>query len=295
MSMLRQAVVALLLAGTTFAQAISGPKSVDQPVTIPAANIPLAGAVTLPTTPGPKPEAMVFLPEIRLSVAKPAGNPGLEDLAHQLAARGVSSLRYDRRVDPVSGSGPQGLPSPSQLIGDAIAALQYRKQRLGSNSDTAFLCAAGTSAILAPYIVEKYQRLAGLVLINPSVLPIERILAEQKRQELEQQGKTEPEIRQELASQNQMFADIRAGKTPATRLIEGAPAAYWLDWMNRNPAEELGKLNLPILVLQAGRDETATDANSEKLQKALGTRGPAVEFRLFPNMNHSHPRFINFV
>ena len=92
------------------------------------------------------------------------------------------------------------------------------------------------------------------------------------------------EIEEALASQNEIFADIRAGKIPATRMINGAPASYWLDWMRRDPAGGLKKSSTPILILQGGRDSQVYQADYDHFKQAL--QGKDAEFYWLANLNH---------
>ncbi|MGW1341241.1 alpha/beta hydrolase family protein [Kribbella sp. NPDC002412] len=49
--------------------------------------------------------------------------------------------------------------------------------------------------------------------------------------------------------------------TPAADLPFGAPASYWLDLRDYDPVTTAAKLDLPILVLQGGRDYQVTVAD----------------------------------
>ena len=146
------------------------------------------------------------------------------DLAHGLAAAGVASLRYDRR--------PYAFPPPAdtaqitldwEVTNDAVAALQFAATIPEVKS--VFLLGHSLGGTMAPYIAERYTATRGIVLMAAASSPIDLTLAEQKRLLLQQQGKSDSEIEEAPASQNQIFADIRAGKIPATRMINGARRA----------------------------------------------------------------------
>jgi alpha-beta hydrolase superfamily lysophospholipase len=278
----------IVLSAAVAAQTGNPSRPADQPIVISNSATKIPGILTAPPQDQRKSGLIIFVQQISLNEngTDSKETAVLRNLAESLGAGGFATIRYQQTSN--AGSETRvGVEPASKIVDDGVAVVQSAPDQLGGTPGPEFLLSYGVGATVAPYIAEKSPNVRGLILVAPNILPVETQLAEQTRRDLEKRRTPESEIQEELASQNKILSDIRAGKLPAGRLIEGAPAETWLDWMNRNPAEELGKLNLPILVLQAGRDETATDANSEKLQKALGTRGPAVEFRLFPNLNHS--------
>ncbi len=196
-----------------------------------------------------------------------AGPDLLARIAHDLGEAGIASLRYTNPPrTPLAGSAVL----PTAQVRNAVAALDDASGLQELHSEAEFVLGYGLGGALAPYIADKRHSVRGVILLDPIVLPIEDVLAEQKRREMERQGRPEPVIREQLASQNAILADIRSGKIPAARMFDGAPASYWADWMNRNATEELEKLNLPILALQAGGSPRTSKESYEKLQKTLG-------------------------
>jgi pimeloyl-ACP methyl ester carboxylesterase len=206
----------------------------------------------------------------------------LSALAHGLAASGIATIWY---TDNSSTADSSGLLSAGVQVQNGVAALEYAAKLPGLNVGAEFVLGYGLGGALAPSIAQKSSKVRGVILMAAEVLPIEQLLAEQKRANLQRQGKPEAEIREELASQNGILADIRAGKFPATRMFDGAPATYWLDWMNRNPIAELQRLNIPVLVLQAGRDAQTSQDNYDTLQKSLSPSNS--EFHLFAGLDHN--------
>ena len=68
-------------------------------------------------------------------------------------------------------------------------------------------------------------------------------------------------------------------------LLFFAPAAYWLDLAGYDPATTARSLNVPILVLQGGRDYQVTAKDFDGWKAALAA-APNATFRLFPKLNH---------
>jgi len=65
----------------------------------------------------------------------------------------------------------------------------------------------------------------------------------------------------------------------------GAPAAYWQELDALDPVAVARELELPMLVLQGGRDYQVTEADFRRFQAGLASRA-GVQFHLFPELNH---------
>lgn len=258
---------------------------VERQITFPSGGVQMPGTLCLPAKRQGKVPMIVMVqgsgPHDRDE--KIGANYPFRDLAHDLAAGGIATLRYDKRTfafPPPADSAKITLDW--EVADDAVAALQFAATAREANS--VFLLGHSLGGTMAPYIATRYPTMRGIVLMAAASSPIDLTLAEQKRLLLQQQGKSDKEIDEELASQNQIFADIRAGKIPASRMINGAPASYWLDWMKRDPAGELRKLDIPVLVLQGGRDSQVYQADYDRFKQAL--KGKSAEFYWFPGLNH---------
>lgn len=201
-------------------------------------------------------------------------------LAHDLAVAGIASIRYDPPATP--GATEPKVAPPDWEIANALAAVRYAATRPEINPNAIFVLGYDVAARLVPFVAREYPNLRGMILMGADMLPAEQIVAARTRQELDQQRKSEQEISQELASQNQIFADIRDGKVPADRMINGAPAKCWLEWMDRNPIAELRNAR-SVLVVQGGRDPEISEESYRKLQAALGS---SAQFQWFEGLNH---------
>ena len=210
------------------------------------------------------------------------------DMARGLAFRGIASLRWQER--PFAFSTPLGaglLPLDEQIGNDAVVALNYVAHLPEIDGSAIFIIGHHVGGTMAPYIAERYAHLRGIVLMAAAARPIEETLAERRKNILEAQGASRQEVVEQLAGQNQIFADIRSGKISSARLMDGATVAYWRDRMNRDCAREARDLHLPILILQGGRDTGVTEADYDRLQSVLSKTPSAVaRFHWFPNLDH---------
>jgi dienelactone hydrolase len=250
----------------------------------------LQGTLTLPLKRNGKVPGIVFVggdePQNR---TVPAGTEQMfADLARGLAQAGIASLRYQQRPFEFSApADPKQLPLDQQIANDALAALAYLGHLPEIDSSAIFVVGHHVGGTMAPYVAERFPRARGIVLMAAAAQPVEEALAERKKATLQAEGLSSEEISEQLAAQNKIFADIRSGKTPSTRLVEGATSAYWRDRMNRDPGLKARNLQLPVLVLQGGFDKEISEADYDRLELLLRKkRGATPQFRWFPNLDH---------
>jgi len=76
-----------------------------------------------------------------------------------------------------------------------------------------------------------------------------------------------------------------ADETPASELPLNIPVAYWKDLKSYNPSEVVKNLNMPILVIQGGRDYQVIEEDFNEWKNALKNNKRA-DFKLFKDLNH---------
>src|SRR5262249_44065999 len=136
---------------------------------------------------------------------------------------------------------------------------------------------------IAPYVAKKYPKLRGVILAGAVLAPVDEGILSEQRMLLVNSGKSEQDIQQSLNAQAKILADVRAGKIPSTRMIKGAPAGFWRDWMSRDPLGELARAKVPVLILR-GEQDSANEADSKRLQKQIAAIGPRAQLRLVPGL-----------
>jgi hypothetical protein len=99
-------------------------------------------------------------------------------------------------------------------------------------------------------------------------------------------GAPSEEDRQELDKLKQQLALIRAGKAQEVKEpILGVPAVYWERLHKLDPVDTAAKLQLPVLILQGGRDYQVTDKDFALWKERLGRR-EKVALKLFADLDH---------
>ena len=202
----------------------------------------------------------------------------LQKLARGIAAAGIATLYYQESSFE---------PNENRLdliTEDATAALQLLGTLPEIDSSAEIVFGHSLGGTIAPYVAERYPRVRGVILAAAAVTPIDRSILSQHRISLASRGRAEKEIEEAVNSEAKILDDVRSGKIPAPRMINGAPASFWRDWMNRDPIRELAKSKVAALVLQ-GEQDTANEIDSERLQKQIEDLGPRAQLRVIPGVD----------
>lgn len=206
-------------------------------------------------------------------------NDSLKMLAESLAAHGIASLRYDKR-----------------LIGES-------KNFRMKESDLRFDMYVDDAAAWGEYL-RKDSRFCDLVIVGHSEGSLIGMLAAQKLaadgyvsidgagrpagQIILQQSKATP-IPAELMKQIEDIVKVleegrQVESVPSTleRLFRRSVQPYEISWFKYNPAQEIAKLTVPVLILQGSTDIQVSIEDA----KLLAGANPAETLVVLEGMNH---------
>lgn len=263
---------------------------------------PIQGTYTLPgNAPGPFPTLLILPgsgPTDRDSTI--GANAPLRDLARELAARGVASLRCDKaafRLRRAFSSGDkEQVKAARARFGSVTFADEYERDALpclewlAARPETRqlVLCGHSLGAVAAAEIASVSSRVAGVILLAGPARSSEELLVEQTTYQLgEVREAPQAMVEAQVKQIRETFAGIRAGKFPPGRNIMGAPVGYWKDLDQRPlPPKVLARLSQPALVIQGGKDCQVRKADYDLLVKALEGREAPHEAHFFPELNH---------
>lgn len=263
----------------------------SEPLSLETPTGTLYGTLELPAGSGPFPLALILCgsgPTDRDGNNPMAGrNDSLKLLAEGLAARGIASLRYDKRG--------VGQSAPASRAVSTDAALAFR---------TEISDAAGWLEKLA-----QDRRFSRRVVIGHSQGSLTGMLAlEQARADgfvsLEGAGRNVAEtLEAQLAPQlpaplmekvRATIAELRSGRPvqtldpalqavpPVAALFAPALQPYLLEWMKYDPAAELARLSLPTLVVQGTHDLQVPVSDARRLAEG----NPRARLAVVEGMNH---------
>ena len=201
-----------------------------------------------------------------------------EELAASLARHGIASLRYDKR-----GAGQDfslALPESKLRFGTYVSDAAAWARQLREDSRFSSLTIIGHSeGSLIGMIAARQIPADAYVSIAGAGEPAQDLLLFQLKPKLP------PALYQESES---IITSLEQGKTvsrvPASldMLFRPSVQPYLISWFKYNPAKEIARLKIPVLIVQGQRDLQVSVGDARILAKA----DPAARLVLIPDMNH---------
>lgn len=265
----------------------------ELPVTVDAGDWPLPGRLTLPPGPGPFP-AVVLVHGSGPNDADQTvfARAPFRDLAHGLAARGIASLRYDKRtrVHPARlQTRHPDLTLDHEVVDDAVAALGLLAGRPEIDAARRVVVGHSLGALLAPRIALRARDAgsapAGVALLASPSRPLHWIVVAQVEHLAAQQGIADTQVA-ELRRQARRIDALAAGRDPgAGPLMLGLPATWWRDLAGYDAVATARALDLPIFIGHGGRDYQVVDADLAGWQAGLAGHA-LLTVRTWPALDH---------
>jgi dienelactone hydrolase len=264
----------------------------ERDVTVDAGGWPLPGTLSVPTGAGPFPGLVLVHgsgPNDRDETLGP--NKPFRDLARGLASRGVAVLRYEKRTRQY---GAKIAPLPAftvkeETVDDAVAAVRALRREPGIAAKRVFVLGHSLGGMLIPRIAAAAPgEIAGLVVMAGAVRSLEQSLIDQTRYLSRADGTISPDEQKQIEQLEQFAAALKKlnpGDTAPSVPGISAPAAYWIDLRGFDPPAAASALEVPMLLLQGGRDYQVTAADFDKWRTTLAKRQD-VAFKLYPALNH---------
>ena len=257
---------------------------------------PLKGVLTLPdSSAGPVPAVVLVHGSGSSNMdEKVMKLTPFRDLAEGLAARGVASVRYDKRSFAHGLKMIRDKSTPitvqQETIEDAILAASLLRQDARIDSGRVYIIGHSMGGMLAPRIDAEGGNFTGLILLAGSPRLIEVILREQTAEMLEcmpafVRKMSQKKVDRLLAGFDGLY-DLTDEEAKAKK-YGGGVTMYYFKEMGSHPAPDyLAKTAKPMLILQGEADfQVKADRDFRQYQELLGDRDN-VTFRLYPGLNH---------
>jgi pimeloyl-ACP methyl ester carboxylesterase len=199
-------------------------------------------------------------------------------LAWQLAKAGIASVRYDKRV---IGDNLQKVNISSTTIDDFVADAMAGARTLVADKRFSKVVLIGHSegAELVLQAVNRGAPAEGIVMMSGAGRPIMTVLREQISKQT-----TPGELAQwDSASTRYLRGEAPGSVHPGLQsLLQPVNLKFMQSWVKYDPAAEIAKVKVPVLVIQGGRDSQVAEADARALKAAQ----PAAKLVLIPAANH---------
>ncbi len=199
-------------------------------------------------------------------------------LAEDFAQKGISTLRFDKRG---IGKSKAAMISENELtfetyIDDVVGwiSLLQSDQRFSE-----IILLGHSEGSLIGIIAAERTKVSALISVSGAGYPADQILQEQLKDKLSFEL---------LDESNKIIDSLKMGKTVSdvnqNLLFIYRPAIqpYMISWMQYDPAKEISKLKIPVLIIQGTTDLQVTVDNA----KMLSASKPDAKLLLIDAMNH---------
>lgn len=257
---------------------------VEQPVTVPVAGGTLAGTLTLPSGSGPFPVALIVAGS---GPVDRDGNEGsalqsdvYKKLAAGLAGAGIATLRYDKRGVGASVTGQsESALRFDDYVNDALALAAWLEKDPRFSSVAVIGHSEGS--LIGILAAQRDPHIRALVSLEGAGRDLGAIIDEQIRNS----PGTPPSLVDEVVRIN---ASLRAGKTvpdPDPRLaslFRPSVQPYLISEYRYDPAKEIAKLTIPVLIVHGTSDIQVSAADAHLLAEG----DPRAKTLTIDGMNH---------
>ena len=256
---------------------------------------PLKGLLTLPEGDGPFPAVVLVHGSGSSNMDEKVGKlTPFRDLAQGLAARGIASIRYNKR------SFTHGLKMVldkkhpltvwEETVEDALLAAQLLRADRRIDSGRVFLMGHSMGGMLAPRIECEGGDFRGLILLAGSPRRLEEIMLDQMAEIMSASSGLTKKL---MAKQHAQFSRLFEGLYDLTdeearqKKVGGGTTLYYFKEMGQpTVAQWLEKTNKPMLIMQGEKDFQVKAHVDFALYKDLLRQRENVTFRLYPGLNH---------
>ena len=282
---MRHSLIAFLLVMISYPLHAGSDSPIEQAVTIDAGKAQLHGSLLLPVA--AKDEAVQNL-TVALIIAgsgptdRDGNNPvntnnHLKLLARGLAESGIASLRYDKRgiaASQAAGPKEQDLRF-EQYVDDAVNWLAF----LGRDTRFKKIMVIGHSeGSLIGMLAAQQGGADSFVSIAGAGRRADRIITEQLSHQPQEIREIAEPILESLAA-GKLVEDV---DTMFYALFRPRVQPYMISWFKYDPAVEIAKLDIPVLLLQGTTDIQVGVEDAQLLAKAQ----PRATLHMVENMNH---------
>ncbi|HET6275875.1 MAG TPA: alpha/beta fold hydrolase [Candidatus Cybelea sp.] len=259
------------------------PSAVQTPVTVDAgAGVQLSGTLTTPPGAGRSPVALIIAgsgPTDRDGNGPLAKTGTYKLLAAALAAAGIATLRYDKRGVGTSRTTQQESDLRfDDLVADAVTLTHYLESTKRFSSVS--IVGHSEGSLIGMLAAQRDPAVKAFVSLEGAGRRAPVVLEEQV-----QAAGASPAIAAEVAQYDRSLLAGQTVPSPDPQLLalfRPSVQPYLISWYKYDPATEIAKLRIPVLIVQGTTDLQVTISDANRLAAA----NPRAKLAVIAGMNH---------
>ncbi|MGH8161155.1 MAG: alpha/beta fold hydrolase [Gammaproteobacteria bacterium] len=275
-------------------QAAVGAKTL--PITVQRKGFVLKGVLDLPAGKGPFGVVGIIPGSGPVDIngnAGPVQYGMYKKLAAALVKAGWAAARIAKRGIPPSTGDANHIVFKDQ-VADNLAIVKALGKNPRINPERIVVAGHSIGGLIAPKLATE-TTLAGLILLEAPGESMKKIIMAQALRQQKLAGASATELaaaKAHITKLNSLVTKAPPGKTVASgaessifaRIFAHSPDAVQLfkSWYAQDPLETARKVNVPVLVVQGGKDTQSFPGNGKRLAKAL----PHGKLLYLPQMDH---------
>jgi alpha-beta hydrolase superfamily lysophospholipase len=212
-------------------------------------------------------------------------NQPMRDIAWGLATLGVASVRFDNRAYVVGIDKSAELDLEEYLLDDMRSLLAYIRSRPEIDTSRIFIAGHSLGGIVAPLVAEQDGRIAGLIMMATPARKITDVVIDQFAYLATLEDSLDTFLKQQLVSIRTAVDMIEAHNFDPGQLLIFASGQVWYDLLDSYNYDIARRLDLPMLIIQGGRDYQSTDEDFQMWRKAFAADSN-VTLKRYANLNH---------
>jgi pimeloyl-ACP methyl ester carboxylesterase len=203
-------------------------------------------------------------------------NNSLKYLAETLDSLGIASLRYDKR-----GLGQGGAPIREEdlrfqdFVNDALAWTEYLKEK--ENFKEVWIAGHSEGALIG-LLAASTGKIDGFISLAGSAFPLDQTL----RDQLANLPDTLKNQAYDIIDQLKVGQKVEQVPPVLASLFRPSVQPFLMDLFTHNPIALIKELDMPLLIVQGGRDLQVPSPHGQALSKAR----PDASYVFIEDMNH---------
>ena len=221
-------------------------------------------------------------------------NKIFKQIANKLAKYGIASLRYDKRSYLAQQGKLEGRLQTDIdhiVVSDAIAAAKFMHSVDSLENLPRIIMGHSLGAHMAPKIALESSNVDAIVMLAANARPLEDLVMEQYKYLMAPDGYTKEE-KKELKTLKKKVKNVKKlkkyiAKGKVVELPLSNDTAFWLSLNDYKPLQTVNNLQMPILIIQGGRDYQVRKEDFEIWHSnSLQSINKDQTFILYSGLNH---------